>query len=152
MAIMLWDKRIEGNIVIFRECSTLGGRKKVAFHITQIDDYVKHIFRERNQEADHQANLGAEGQRKITVDKGNITQNWTAAKKTDGRSCCGVVIKGVDRDKWMSEVAVPLETSTAMAAEVVGASGVTGILDLVLQKNLSMEAINQCVEAVIKLP
>ena len=54
-------------------------------------------------------------------------------QKTD-RSCCGVLIKGVDRDKWMSKIAVPLEMSTAMAAEVVGASGVTRILDLVLGK------------------
>ena len=32
---------------------------------------VKHIFREHTQEAHHLTNLGAEGQRKITVDKGD---------------------------------------------------------------------------------
>ena len=60
-----------------------------------------------NQEADHLANLGAEGVRKIIVEKGNKTENlkavrgfWDGSKKTDGRSGCGVVIKGVDRDKW----------------------------------------------------
>ena len=33
--------------------------------VSKIDVYVKHIFREHNQEADYWANLGAEGQRKI---------------------------------------------------------------------------------------
>ena len=109
--------------------------KKVAFLITEIDDKVKHIFRERSQGADHEANLGEDGQRKITVDKGNNTQKLDGSKRTDGRCGCGVVIKGVDRDKSMSKIAVPLETCTAMAAEVVGASGLTGILNLVLGKN-----------------
>ena len=35
----------------------------------QVDDHVKHVFREHNQEADHLANLGAEEQRKVTVEK-----------------------------------------------------------------------------------
>ena len=117
--------------------------KKVAFPESQIDDYVKHIFREHNQEADHLANLGAEGQRKVTVERGNNTENWKAVRgfcddstKKDGRSVSGVVIKGMDRDKviTISEIAVPLKTSTAMAAEAVGASVQTGILDLVLEK------------------
>ena len=34
----------------------------------QIDDYVMRIFREHNKEADHLANLGTDGQRKITVE------------------------------------------------------------------------------------
>ena len=66
-----------------------------------IDDYVNHIFREHNQEADHLTNLGVKGQRKITVDKGDNTENWKAARgfwdcseKTGGRCGCGVVIKG----------------------------------------------------------
>ena len=36
---------------------------KVANSISKIDDYVKHIFREHNQEADRWANLRAEGQK-----------------------------------------------------------------------------------------
>ena len=62
---------------------------------------MKHTVRERNQKADHLANLGVKGQRKITVDKGDNTENWKAvrglwdcSKKTGGRSGCGVVIKG----------------------------------------------------------
>ena len=87
--------------------------------------------------------MGAEGQRKITVEEGNSTENWKAvrgfwdgSKKTDGRAGCGVVIKGVDRDKWITirKIAVLLKACTDMAAEVVGASVLTGILDLVLGK------------------
>ena len=43
--------------------------KEVAYLITQIDDHVKHHFREHNREADHLANLGADGQRKIIEKK-----------------------------------------------------------------------------------
>ena len=53
--------------------------------------------------------MGAEGQRKITVEKGNKTENWTAvrgvwdgSKKTNGRTRCGVVVNGVDRDKLIT--------------------------------------------------
>ena len=37
---------------------------------------------------------------------------WDGSKKTDGRSGCPVVIKGVDRDKWItiSKIVVPLKT------------------------------------------
>ena len=61
---------------------------------------MKHIFREHNQEADHLASMGAEGQRKITVETGNNAENWKAvlgfwdgSTKTDEESGCGVVIK-----------------------------------------------------------
>ena len=33
-----------------------------------IDKFVKHVYREHNQEADHWANIGAQGQRKIVID------------------------------------------------------------------------------------
>ena len=39
-------------------------KRKIANPISKIDDYAKHIFQEHNQEADHWANLGAEGHRK----------------------------------------------------------------------------------------
>ena len=42
-------------------------KSKIANPISKIDDYVKHIFREHNQEADHWDNLGAEGQRKLLL-------------------------------------------------------------------------------------
>ena len=120
-------------------------KRKIAYPVVQIDDNVKHIFREHNQEAEHLENLGAEGQRKITIEKGDSTENWKTVRgfwdgstKTDVRSGCGVVIKGVDKDKWItiSRMSVPLRTCTAMAAEVAGASVLIGILDLVLE--------NQC--------
>ena len=76
---------------------------------------MKHIFREHNQEADHWANLGAEGQRKITAEKGNSTENWKVVRgfgdgsiKTNGGSGCGVLTKGVHGGKWItiSKIAV----------------------------------------------
>ena len=80
-------------------------RRKAACLVVMIDDYVKHISREQTQEADHLANLGAEGQRKITVEKNQRTGRrnedfWDGSKKTGGRSGCGVVILGVDNDLY----------------------------------------------------
>ena len=62
------------------------------------------------------------------------------------------MIKGVDWDKWItiSQMAVPFKTCTAMAAEVVGASVLTGILDLVLAKAISVGTINQSIDDIIK--
>ena len=82
-------------------------KEKVAYPVTQIDDYVKLIFKKKR------------------IQK---TGRRYGSKKTGGRSGCGVVIKGVDRDKWItiSEMAVPLKACTAMAAEVMGASVPTG--------------------------
>ena len=70
-----------------------------------------------------------------------------------GRSGCGV-LQGLDRDRWItiSKIAVPLKACTAMAADAAGASILTVILDLVLRKTISVEAINQCINDVIKLP
>ena len=61
-----------------------------------------------------------------------------APQKTDGRCGCGGVIKGVDKDTWItiSKIAVPLKTCTAMAAKIAGASVLTGILDLVLKQSV----------------
>ena len=134
-------------------------KRKVAFPFSQIDDNVKHIFREHNQEADHRANLGAEGQRKIVVDRDNNNEKWKAVQdfwdgrsKCDGRSNCGVVIKGPDKKKWItiSKIAVSLGTRTAMTAEVVGVCDLTGIQDIVFGKNLSMENISQCIDVILK--
>ena len=68
--------------------------------LQKIDDNVKHIFREHN-EADHWANVGAEGQRKVVVDRKSNAATWKAVKgfwdgscKDDGKSGCGVAIKG----------------------------------------------------------
>ena len=45
-----------------------------------IDDYVQHVFREHDQEADHWASLGAERQRKIVVEKASKYERWKAVK------------------------------------------------------------------------
>ena len=107
----------------------------------QVDDYVRRVLREHNQEADHLANLGAEGQRQITVVKGDSTENWMAVRriwdvsnKIDERSGCGIVVKGLGRKQvdHNLKVAAPMTTCTVMAAETVGASILTGILDLMI--------------------
>ena len=36
----------------------------------KVDDYVKHIVTEHNQEVDHLAKLGTEEQRKVTIENG----------------------------------------------------------------------------------
>ena len=62
------------------------------------------------------------------------------------------MIKGVDRDKCItiSKIAVSLGICTAMTAEVVGVCVRTGILHLVLKKNLSMTNFDQCTDADVK--
>ena len=76
---------------------------------------------------------------------------WDGSKNSDGRSVCRVVIKDVDSDKvTISKIAVPLKTSTVMAAEVVGANVQIGTLDLVFGKTISVNTINQCIDDIIK--
>ena len=44
-------------------------KRGVAKPISNIDSFVKHVYREHNQEADHWANVGARGLRRIVFDK-----------------------------------------------------------------------------------
>ena len=44
-------------------------KKKIANPIFKIDDFVKYIFEEHNSEADHWAFVGAEGHRKVLIDR-----------------------------------------------------------------------------------
>ena len=77
-----------------------------------------HVFREHNQEADHWANVGAEGQRKVVIDRQGFADTWKAVKgfgdascNDNGESGCGVVIKGVDREGCtISKIALPLKS------------------------------------------
>ena len=71
-----------------------------------------------------------------------------AAARTSGKSGCGVVIKGVDRERWVtiSRIAVPLKVGTAMAAEMIGVCVLTGTLDLVFHKCLSVQNTNRCID------
>ena len=100
-------------------------------HISKIDDYVKHIFRRIQFESRSLGQLGCRGTETKIVDKDNNTERWKAVKgvwdgssKNNGKSCCGV------RDKWITitKIAVPLGIGTAMAADVVGVSVLSGIL------------------------
>ena len=128
-----------------------------AYPARMIDDYVKHIFTEHNQETDHLANLETEGRRKFTTEGVKNAEEWKAVrgcwdgskKKVMAEAVGGDVIKAVDRENWMaiSKIAVPLNVCTAMAAEIAGASMLTGALDLLLEKspiwNISTAALTK---------
>ena len=112
-----------------------------------IDVYVQRFFRKHDQEADHWANLGAEGQRKLLDTMEIILKHGRrceacgdGSSKISGRSGCGVAIKGVDRKKWIaiSKIAVPLGIGTARTADVVGVCVLTGIMDFVLNNLASV--------------
>ena len=87
-------------------------KRKVAFAVGLIDDFRKYLF-PRVQSGGRPS--GEPG-------------DWRAG---DWSGCR--VIQGVDRDKWITrcKIAVPLKTSTVMAAEIAGPSMLTGTLDLV---------------------
>ena len=55
-------------------------KKKIANPVSKIDDVVKHIFREHNQEVDHWPNVGAKGQRKVVIDRKDNAETWKAIK------------------------------------------------------------------------
>ena len=77
---MRWDLRTENKMESIQRTLHSLWRRNVAYPVRQVDDYVRHVLREHNQEADHLANQGAEGQRQITVEKGNSTENWMAVR------------------------------------------------------------------------
>ena len=79
-------------------------KRGAATPISNIDNFVKHINREHNQGADHWAHIGAQGRRKIDIFWKDAPTTWKAICgfwdgrfKDDGRSRCGIVIKGVER-------------------------------------------------------
>ena len=71
--------------------------------------------------------------------------------KDDGKGGCGIVIKGVDRQKWVtiSRIAVPLKVGAAMAAEVLGVCVLTSVLDLTICKSLSVQDIIQRINRIL---
>ena len=107
-----------------------------------MDDFVKHSYRKDNQEAGHMANLGGRvscesfcgrlQNHGLQQQRRRYEAAGTKAKKGGG-SGCGVVSKVDDREKWItvSNISVPLEIDTAMAAEVASAHIQTEVLDLV---------------------
>ena len=79
-----------------------------------------------------------------TLSKSTIKKQTThleTDQKSDGRSGCGLAIKRVDEDKWMTmgKIAVPLKTCTAMAAEIAEAIVLTGLLDLLFDKKPAVQ-------------
>ena len=58
----------------FRKQCTRGGKEKLRVQWHRNDDYVKHILREHIQETDHLSNLRTEGQRKVTIEIVNNTE------------------------------------------------------------------------------
>ena len=132
-------------------------KEKVAKPISKIDGFVNHVYREHNQEADQWAKIGAQGQRKIVLDRRDHSETWKAVRgywdgsfKDKGKSGCGVV-KGVDRNKWVtiSKITLPLKVGTAVAAEVVGVCVLTGILDLIFCKCLCAQSVNECINRIL---
>ena len=105
-------------------------KKSVACLVRKVDDHVKHAFRKQNREADHLANLGKEGKWKITIEgvenmetRKTLRSYWDGSTEEDGCSGCGIVIKAVNMENWItiSSAAVPLETSTARTTGIAGA-------------------------------
>ena len=43
-------------------------KRKTVYPVAQLDDDVKHIFRQHNQKADHLANAETEGKKSITIE------------------------------------------------------------------------------------
>ena len=116
MANMLWDRNTEDELAEFNKTLYSWWSREIANPISKIDDCVKHVLRQHSQEADLLANMGTERQRKFIVDRCIITETWKAVKgfwdgsaKDNGKSGCGVVIKGFDRNTWVmiSRKAVP---------------------------------------------
>ena len=65
MGNILWNRSTEEELAKYKRPYTRGGKKS----LRKIGDFVKHVFREHNREADHCTNIGAEGQRKIVIDR-----------------------------------------------------------------------------------
>ena len=66
---------------------------------------------------------------------------WDGSKIMDGSSGCGIVIKGVDKErKSISKIAALLEVC-ALSAEVTGACMLTNILNVAFHKNVSLKIL-----------
>ena len=101
---------------------------------------MKHVYREHIQEADHWANIGPQGQRKIVFDRRDNSGTWKAVNgywdgsfKDNGKRGSGVVIKVVHRETCVtiSKIADRLKVGTALAAEVAGVCVFASILYLI---------------------
>ena len=121
---------------------------------TIIGDYVEHHCREHKREADHMANSGAERLTKVNVQGVKTTVAWKAvrgywggSKKESGSSGCGVVIRAVDRERWItvSNISALVKASTAVAAEVRGTYILTGGQDLMFGQSRMATHCNEII-------
>ena len=138
---------------LLKKCRTHAWWKRgAATPISNIDNFVKHIYREHNQEADHRADMEHKGQEKL-ISIGNTLPQHGNRCVVSGmealKTTAGVVAKWwskelVDREKvTISKIAVPLKVCAAEAAEVIGVCVLTTVLDLILCRSLSVQNINQ---------
>ena len=89
----------------------------------------------------------------VILKHGRVVEGFLdGSSKDNGQRGCGVVIKGVNGERWVtiSGIAVPLKVGTAMAAEVTSVCVLTEILDdLVFNKCLCIQNINRCIDKVL---
>ena len=126
--IVFWAEKYRGKIGLIQRTLHSWWKRKGAFFLSQIDEYVKHIFGEHKQVITGRTWVQKDREQLLWT-KGNNTEKWKAVRgfwdgssKRDGKSGCGVVIKGADRNKLItiSKIRVLLDTCTATTAEVVG--------------------------------
>ena len=122
-------------------------KRGAATPVSNIDNLVKHVYREHDQEADLWADMGTQVRRKIDIHRKNVTTPWKAIRgfwdgsfKDDGKSGCGIVVKGVDRQRWVTAV---LKVEQPWRRKFFGVCVLTSVLDLILCKSLSVQNINQ---------
>ena len=85
-------------------------KENIASPISKIDDFVKHVYREHNQEADHWAKIGAQGHWNVAFDRCDNSETWKAVKGfSDGslnerqwKMWMWCVIKVFDRGRWVT--------------------------------------------------
>ena len=111
------------------------------------------------------ANLNSHTIRKLTIGLGReklslgdavilktrkVKGYWDGSSEDNGKSGCGVVIKGVDWSRWVTiiRIAVTLKIGTAMAAEVAGVCVLMGIFDVVFTKRLCVQSVDKCINSI----
>ena len=80
MAILRWEGNAEGKIGGIHSTLHSWWKMEVAYPLVKLDNYLRHIVREHNQEAHHVANLGTEGKAKITFEGVGKTEKWKAVR------------------------------------------------------------------------
>ena len=98
-----WEKKYRDKIGGIQKTSHSWWKRSVAQPVRIIEDCVKHVFKEHNQEADHLANQGAEGKSKKTIEGVKNTETWKvvrgycdSSEREDGSSGCKIFINAVD--------------------------------------------------------